>query len=297
MGTYGDMLGEQLGSQAAGGALGGIMDMVFQPWRNANQLKQSRALQEQQIQAQKQMGQFNYDQQLKMWNATNSEAQMKHLKDAGLNPGLMYGGGGQGGTTTGNVTAGNVGGGMGDPKAGGGYTGMNIMQPAQIRLMEAQARNLDADTAKKSGIDTTLAQTENKLKSLDLKVNEETLDYKIAQILAEYQRVSAEAGISHTNMEIGQETQAANIQRIKAEAINAILMQQVMKQGIKLSQAQVNKLSADIAQKGRELDINQFIAETKANQPGIGEIIGSLILPIADRVKKLSEINDKRKVR
>ena len=35
-----------------------------------------------------------------MWNYTNFENQKKHLLDAGLSPGLFYGGGGAGGAST-----------------------------------------------------------------------------------------------------------------------------------------------------------------------------------------------------
>ena len=42
---------------------------------------------------------------LDMWNKTNYEAQMAHLKNAGLNPGLIYGMKGGGGVTTGPSNA------------------------------------------------------------------------------------------------------------------------------------------------------------------------------------------------
>lgn len=41
----------------------------------------------------------SYKSQMEMWNDTNYEAQVEHLKAAGLNPGLLYAKGGSGGTT------------------------------------------------------------------------------------------------------------------------------------------------------------------------------------------------------
>lgn len=53
----------------------------------------------------------SYKQQKELWDATNAEAQVKHLKNAGLNPALIYGGGsGSGGSTGGggsSVSGGN----------------------------------------------------------------------------------------------------------------------------------------------------------------------------------------------
>lgn len=290
MGTYGDMLGEQLGTQAASSGLGGIFDMIFQPWRNEQQYEQSGRLMRQQMEGQKEMGRFNFAQQLAMWNATNTEAQMEHLKKAGLNPALMYGGGGAGGSTMGGGQAGNVTGGMGDPRAGGGYTGMNIMMPAQVRLMEAQARNLDADTAKKSGVETQVLTTENELKQLDLKVNQKTLWERINEIVSRSIEQQEKGVIAGQQRHIGEETVPDRIKQIKQEAINTGIQAEVMKQGIKLSEAQINKLSADIVQRGMEIAINQFIAETNANQPELSKVIGNILNATKAQIEKIMGI-------
>ena len=44
-----------------------------------------------------------------MWDYTNYENQVKHLKEAGLNPALLYGQGGGGGSAAGGGTAAGVG--------------------------------------------------------------------------------------------------------------------------------------------------------------------------------------------
>lgn len=83
------------------------------------------------------------------------EATFKQLKAAGLSPGLFYGGNGAGGM---GASGGAQGAGTGTV-SGAGYTGgdpgMAIqglgMNLAQIQLMKAQARNLDADTQVKGG--------------------------------------------------------------------------------------------------------------------------------------------------
>ena len=52
------------------------------------------------VEAQKDLTKFNQEQQFDLWNKTNYEAQVEHIKKAGLSPALMYGGSGAGGATT-----------------------------------------------------------------------------------------------------------------------------------------------------------------------------------------------------
>lgn len=111
-----------------------------------------------------------------MWNYTNYENQVAHLKAAGLNPALLYGQGGGGGATAAGGTAMPGQGSPGSAPGGAGPqaiksqiiegTGMGI----QLGLMNAQKRNLEADAAKKeadaaktAGVDTELAKTAAKL--------------------------------------------------------------------------------------------------------------------------------------
>jgi hypothetical protein len=87
--------------------------------------------------------------QMDMWNKTNYGAQMEHLKDAGLNPALMYGMSGGGGTTAGSQSGGGAGGGnapeVKETQVGNG--GMMGMQMAsQIALTNAQTQKVKTET-------------------------------------------------------------------------------------------------------------------------------------------------------
>lgn len=111
-----------------------------------------------------------------MWNFTNYENQVAHMKAAGLNPALLYGNGGGGGATATGGTAMPGQGSSGSAPGGAGPQAIKsqIIEGAgmgiQLGLMNAQKRNLEADAAKKeadaaktAGVDTELAKTAAKL--------------------------------------------------------------------------------------------------------------------------------------
>jgi len=143
---------------AAGGT---ILGLGTQGIANQMQLSQAQALQDMQIEGQKQMGLFNYDQQMKMWKATNYGAQRAEMEKAGLNVGLMYGKGGAGGAIA-NANPGNVSGQQASSQ-NNSIAGMGMMLQArqieaQAKLAEAQARKIESETPTEGNLgDMTLA--------------------------------------------------------------------------------------------------------------------------------------------
>lgn len=100
---------------------------------------------------QMELNQQGADLQMDMWNKTNYGAQLKHMKEAGLNPALMYGMGGGGGTTTGSQSGGSAGKAQGQKQMG--IEG--LMAGAQIELMKAQAKKAAAEAANIRGEEGT----------------------------------------------------------------------------------------------------------------------------------------------
>lgn len=123
-----------------------------------------------QLEANKEMAELNYEQQMKMWHDTNYTAQRKELEKAGLNPALLYGQTGGGGATTGSGVSGST----SVPSAGTyGLQQMEIgLMMAQKEKIEAEAEKAKAEAEKTKGIDTKAAETQQKLNEINLQVQE-----------------------------------------------------------------------------------------------------------------------------
>jgi len=148
------------------------MGMIFGKSQDKRQLKQQEKLQKLQMKGAKEMSEFEKDQQMDMWNKTNYGAQKKHMEDAGLNAGLMYGMGGGGGVTTGGGTGAMPSGGNAEaPSAGVGMAMQLEMMKAQKEVLESQSDKNRADAEKTRGVDTQGAEQENKRKEFDNEVN------------------------------------------------------------------------------------------------------------------------------
>ena len=120
-----------------------------------------------QQQNQQQLNRQGHQLQMDMWNKTNYQAQLKHMKKAGLNPALMYGMGGGGGTTAGSQGGGSA--------SGGQAVQMHPMDMANIALLKAQTDNIKADTELKgSQKGVNEAQTE-KIGAEFRNINEDTI--------------------------------------------------------------------------------------------------------------------------
>jgi hypothetical protein len=118
------------------GAASGVLGMLGGIGQANRQYHRQKKLMGFQHDYQRMLNQQGHDLQMDMWNKTNYKAQVEHMKKAGLNPGLMYGQAGQGGTT------GSQGGGS---AAGGSAAGERVMD-LQNALLGAQIEKLGAET-------------------------------------------------------------------------------------------------------------------------------------------------------
>ncbi|AXH76994.1 MAG: DNA pilot protein [Microviridae sp.] len=300
-----DTLLETAGSGIASTGMG----LLLEGHNDARQIRQQQKLQDMQISGQKELTDYNMAKQLQMWKDTSYGAQKEQLEKAGLNPGLMYGMGGGGGQSTGQ-TGSNVSG--GNAPQGGREIAEMMGMGMQMQLLKAQKENIEADTKNKEadtankpiqganiGYQNALLIGQKELQNLDLKVNEQTLWERINEIVSrsiEQQEKGITAGVERY---INQETQFAEIEKIKSEALSAAVEKRLLDEKVELTKAQIKEIAESLKQgweglriSNEQVKLNRLLAEFNTDWSNIigkeaVEAIGGLIkvLPFAKILK------------
>ena len=95
---------QQTQSSAMGTGMSWLDEWLMGDSRRRKQLEQQEKLTQVQEESNKRLSAYGMDLQKQMWDYTNYENQRKHMENAGLNPALMYGSAGAGGTTGSGAT-------------------------------------------------------------------------------------------------------------------------------------------------------------------------------------------------
>lgn len=224
---------------AGGGALGAGLGMIAA----RGQHRRQKELMDIQYRNQQGLNQQGYDLNKKMWDETNYGAQKKHMKDAGLNPALMYGSAGAGGQATS---------GSGGSAGSGSAPMMDISQgmqgAMQGAMMKAQIENIKADTKEKltnagfrEGVETAearqriaslgqgienqkaqkeLTQVQTKLAQFDQDVKDRTKEWEIAKSFKE---------LEYLQQEVKQIGWRNDLEREQVQAQTKLLNEQILK--------------------------------------------------------------------
>lgn len=192
-----------------GNALGQALGLTWSPKKAMQEQeaynKRLMALQNQyQQQAAAQSQQYAKD----YWDYTNTENQVQHLKNAGLNIGLMYGQSGAGGMgasggahqTSPEQPQGNP---VGMALQAQQIEQQRRMNDAQIALAEAQANKANTEANKIAGIDTQKTLQEIKESISRMELNQKEGNYKDA--LTELKKAEKEATNALTSLREMQE--------------------------------------------------------------------------------------------
>lgn len=251
--------------------IGAGLGMVLGQYNDNRQIDQQKRLQSMQIEGQKEMANYSQKQQKEMWDYTNYENQKKHMKNAGLNPALMYGMGGGGGTSVGSGASSSIG--SGSAPVGGQEVKQSMeiamQMKAQTELLQAQKDSILIDNKKKTTEipkieeDTTGKKLENKWemflqsqqKNSDgtdgQSLKEKGLRYEqnktLAQIMnLEKQRSQMDTGIENTKQETANKKQAFDM----LEKMNPMELQKFEKE---LELLLNNPMNSNMGQWGKVL--------------------------------------------
>ena len=147
------------------GMLPGIGGIIGGHQNERRDYRNRRNLTRQEYEYQRRLARYGADLQYEMWQKTNYPAQIEMLKAAGLNPGLMYGMSGGGGTTTGSQTGGNV-------SAAGSGGQMQPMDVTNMMKVLAEIKNIDSSTDVNKATEKDILETlPGDVKKLDVEAD------------------------------------------------------------------------------------------------------------------------------
>jgi len=259
------------------GAAGTLLGIGLNQQGQQQQMENQQKLNQQQYEHQQQLNKQMQGIQQQNWDYTNYENQIKHIEKAGLNVGMLYGQGGAGGSIMGGASGGSAQGGNAPqnnaPQAMGVGLQAGMMQ-STIDLQQAQAEKLRVEAEKLKTVDTgnvlantalTNMNTENAkvLNQLNTRGLEATLD----TITANRDKAVAESSSAITSANVSATTKQSQIDEINARALNEALKASVMKSGMDVNDAQIQKMVEDVK-------IGKFNAQTNADFQGLDKVAG-----------------------
>ena len=256
-----------------GAIIGGIASLAAGAMASNNQSKENNYLLGKQAQINREQALYNHNLAKDMWNYTSFENQKRNLQNAGLNPALLYGIGGQGGSTAGAGQAQGV----QQPNTTGTMAGLQGQAmglqlgnlASQVELNKSQANKNNAEAEKIKGVDTEvqkatmeniIAQTSNE----KIKKGLIYADTRFKDAMEEVTRAKVdEIGWNIKNLMKSLELADRNIQ---ATDLDNELKERTMESNVKQAEETLKNTMADTLVKFSQGKLNKVQAESIAEQ-------------------------------
>jgi hypothetical protein len=279
-----------------GGAIAGIGSAIYDQWNSGQQLEDEmmlmdhayqnqQGLNQQQAAIQQGLNQQGHDLQMQMWEQTNAPAQVAMLREAGLNPALMYKQGGPGGIT-GSQTGGSAQGGQ--AQKGQAMQRRQLMDMQNL-MMKAQLDNLNAQTRKTNEEATNIAGGERD--KLDTEVNALIAKTKLTNEQTAYIEKEFKLALDELANEIkrtGIMDYDAKSKRIGAEAQKSGAEAQHKVADAKVIDTLTKKIELTVREKIAQMNIDQ--SNKEAWMKFASDQIGTLIKAGTDIFKAITQL-------
>lgn len=286
MGDFFSNIATSAGNAAGGGLVGMGLNLLGGLFNNGMSQEEAMQLQyeneikkmQEQYNLNREMASYSQELNKEMWDYTNYENQVEHMKAAGLNPALMYGNGGGGGSSTqGGHTEGV---GMGASQA----VGMGLqakLQEAQIQTMQAEANKANAEAIKISGADTKLTESQTVTNQSLVDLNKATENLRNATAGKEQEMIKqVEQSISNMkeqlrglvlNNDITEATKKATIEKALADTTNAQIGILEKLAGVQLTTKQTELISKELNYFTYRLETDRIKANAAARSAAASE--------------------------
>ena len=281
---------------ALGGFFGAFANMIGGLAASSQQREDNEYLMNKQAELNKEQADYSTELAKNYWDYTNYENQVKHMKEAGLNPALFYAKGGQGGSTGGGQAQG-----VGLPSTtptmariqaqGMGAQLQNIL--SQVELNKAVAKKTDAEADKIKGVDTQLAEAEAKLKERIanlqdtvekvLNSQEKMNAANYFKIQAEERKIWEEARKAVIDADVAEKTKDANIEAATIANWKNILAGVESISQTSLNEQQIEKLKNDMAVAWANVALGEKSVSNEADRIANDLMIGMKGLDIKER--------------
>jgi len=119
-------------------------------------------------------------------------------------------------------------------------------------LGNANYENIIADTGNKQA-DAALTTVRAEIAGVEKQIQSATVEQQIDMIISASEKIGGEVTQIYNNNWVTGQTMYEMVDQIKANLVNTYLQGSVMKAGINLTNAQINKISQDIAQGWAEI--------------------------------------------
>ena len=305
--------------QGASSIGAGLLGMFGQRRRERRAVQNQMALMNHQFGHQQSLNQQGHDLSYSLWQKTNYPAQVAMLKEAGLNPALLYNSGGGSASTSGQ-SGGSAAGGQAPAPMDIGAAVQASKLAAELSLIKAQAKKTEAEAEKISDVDTREAETritsltqginnqkaqeeltkeESKLKRVENIVRSGTKDYEIAYAAESVKHIQNQ--IEEIGLRNNLESSVIDERKkfVKYQATNEMLQGMLIKANTGKSNAEIKQISENIAQKWMEIsqnwvnlnqgqqkiEIQKFQEEIKAEYPSLWNVGGSIAKKFYDTLE------------